>query len=262
MNSDDIFLERMANLVFIEKRAFSYKDFLLFEHDGKEYKFAHGTIRNIFSKLTKLNKIELVYNAGIAFHTLKGVDVGGKSITLYHTEDYLNHKQQDFVHFLKAIPMDKPAIHDIRLNFSLKGLWSILSQSSNDLIVSKDSEYNKDIRLSNVILEDNNNKIKTTVHRTDKVSVIVSCSHHPIMIDYYGTMKLTAGLAKAEERLQILVDKYIKSDNTRYSIPSHMEWIVKMWHFGQDSLTEYSGDKFAISWKEALELFRIYSKKS
>jgi hypothetical protein len=35
-----------------------------------------------------------------------------------------------------------------------------------------------------------------------------------------------------------------------------------MWHFGQDSLTGYSGDMFQIPWKDGLELFRIYSKKS
>ena len=27
-------------------------------------------------------------------------------------------------------------------------------------------------------------------------------------------------------------------------IPNHMSWIVKMWHFGQDALTSYSGEKF------------------
>ena len=45
-------------------------------------------------------------------------------------------------------------------------------------------------------------------------------------------------------------------------IPNHMSWVVKMWHFGQDSLTEYSGEKFEISWKEGLEIFRIYSNNN
>jgi hypothetical protein len=45
-------------------------------------------------------------------------------------------------------------------------------------------------------------------------------------------------------------------------IPDHMSWTVTMWHFGQDSLTGYSGDMFQIPWKDGLELFRIYSKKS
>jgi hypothetical protein len=40
-----------------------------------------------------------------------------------------------------------------------------------------------------------------------------------------------------------------------------MTWIVTMWHFGQDSLTGYSGEMFEIPWKEGLQLFRIYSKE-
>ena len=34
-----------------------------------------------------------------------------------------------------------------------------------------------------------------------------------------------------------------------------------MWHFGQDSLTEYTGERFEISWGDGLKLFRIYSKE-
>lgn len=41
-----------------------------------------------------------------------------------------------------------------------------------------------------------------------------------------------------------------------------MTWVVTMWHFGQDSLTDYTGEMFQIPWKEGIELFRMYSKKS
>jgi hypothetical protein len=40
-----------------------------------------------------------------------------------------------------------------------------------------------------------------------------------------------------------------------------MSWIIAMWHFGQDSLTEYTGERFEISWGDGLRLFRVYSKK-
>ncbi|MER5174414.1 MAG: hypothetical protein ABJB76_02140 [Candidatus Nitrosocosmicus sp.] len=33
-------------------------------------------------------------------------------------------------------------------------------------------------------------------------------------------------------------------------IPDHLNWTVKMWHFGKDSLTGYSDEKF--------EIFSIY----
>ena len=36
--------------------------------------------------------------------------------------------------------------------------------------------------------------------------------------------------------------------------------LVTMGHFGQDSRTDYTGERFEISWKDGLKLFRIYSK--
>jgi hypothetical protein len=86
MTSNNIFLERMAVFAFVDKRPFCYKDFLFFEHDGKYRKYQHGTIRNIFSKLHKEGKIELVYQSMVAFYTLNGVEVG-KPITPNHTGD-------------------------------------------------------------------------------------------------------------------------------------------------------------------------------
>jgi len=145
MSAVDIFLEHMAVIVFIEKRTFSYKDFLSFEYNSKEYKFEHGTIRNIFSKLKQEGKIERVYRSGPTFNTLKGCKFG-KSITVNHTEgsaaDYahLSPKQRTFLQCLRVIPTDRPAIHDIRLSFTFKHLWPILSDSTSPLIKSRFGE--------------------------------------------------------------------------------------------------------------------------
>jgi hypothetical protein len=41
-----------------------------------------------------------------------------------------------------------------------------------------------------------------------------------------------------------------------------MSWIAKMWHFGQDALTSYSGEKFDMNWENRLNVFcLIYSKE-
>jgi len=41
-----------------------------------------------------------------------------------------------------------------------------------------------------------------------------------------------------------------------------MSWTVKMWHFGKDALTGYSGEKFDMSWEDSLNVFHhIYSKE-
>ncbi len=127
MNSIHIFWKGWPTLFFLIIDH-SVIRILSFELNGKEHGYAHGTIRNKFSELLKQNKIEFVYQSTQAFYTLKGIKQG-KSITLNHGEDYLQQKQKGFLTFLMQLPMDKPAIHDIRLKFSVKGLWNILSSS-------------------------------------------------------------------------------------------------------------------------------------
>lgn len=44
-------------------------------------------------------------------------------------------------------------------------------------------------------------------------------------------------------------------------IPDHNSWIVTMWHFGEDSLREYAGEKFEITWEDGESaLMRICTK--
>src|SRR5919197_2555737 len=89
--------EHMAYLVFSENRPFSYRDFMRFELDGKEYKMTHGTYRNKISKLKKEGHIELDYKSGIAFHTLKGHKFG-KSLMMMtpdHTVVSSSYNHQD-----------------------------------------------------------------------------------------------------------------------------------------------------------------------
>ena len=106
---------------------------------------------------------------------------------------------------------------------------------------------NKDITLKDIDLKDH--IIKTTIHKTNTVSVIVACSNNPIPIDILGLAKLTSGLTRVEERLQRVLDAYYATSagfngndtnnkklhlhTNKYSIPSHMTWIVTMWHFGK-----------------------------
>jgi hypothetical protein len=167
--------------------------------------------------------------------------------------------------------MDKASIHNIRLRFNVKGLWDILPMHNDFkyLIKGTDLKTNKDIVLYDLNFKDH--IIKTTVHRTGTVSVMVSCSKTQIPIDIVGLAKLTSSLRHLEDRLQYVADEYVRitlkssqrSDSliTRGPIPSCMSWIATMWHFGRDSLTSYSGEMFEISWEDALGLFRVYSKQ-
>jgi hypothetical protein len=166
--------------------------------------------------------------------------------------------------------MDKPAIPDIRLSFTFKHLWPIMSASASTLIKNKDVSSNRDITLQDIELTDH--VFKTTVHNTSTVSVIVACTLNPIPIDMFGLLKLSSSLTRVEDRLQLLVMEYnnatLQSGRQQYlslklgsKIPHHTNWTVKMWHFGRDALTSYSGEKFDMSWEDSLNVFHhIYSK--
>ena len=46
------------------------------------------------------------------------------------------------------------------------------------------------------------------------------------------------------------------------SIPDHDSRIVTMWHFGYDSPSRYTGEKFEVSWEDGQNaLMCIYTKE-
>jgi hypothetical protein len=116
--------------------------------------------------------------------------------------------------------------------------------------------------------------VKVRIHRTDTVSIVIGCSLNPITLDVSGIIRLTNTLSIVEERLSRLVEKACplgdsiiahKDDFPNYRrlsmIPLYSQWIVTMWHFGTDALTEYSGEKFCMTWETAENvLIRAYSK--
>lgn len=271
----DLFLARMKHIVHKERRPFSYRDFVCFELDGITYRFEHGTIRNYFSRLRKQGKIEWVYTSSEAFYTLKGVKVG-KVINANHTGAYsssypvLNHSQKRYLHFLMTVPMDKPGIHDFVLTFSVKGLWKVIQMYPMDLIKNIDTKSNRDITIEEVGVGDGI-VVNTTVHRTDTVTVRIACTLTPIPLDLSGLSKITKALTQVHKRLQMVVDEYLYwnlEPNILSStlvckgpVPNCMTWTANMWHFGQDSLTSYSGEMFDMSWHDALGVFHhMYSK--
>ncbi len=270
----ELFLEKMRQIVNVEERPFSFRDFLSFDYNGISHKFDHGTIRNYFSILKKQGKIECLYKTTVAFYTLKGVKVG-KSITLHRggvLTQSLDYKQHRFLQFVENLPMDEPGVHNIRLRFTAKGLWGIIPQYSDSeyLIKNIDMKSNRDIVLYDMDFKDH--LIKTTIHKTDTVEVIVACSENQILLDLLGFARLNSSLTRLEERLQRVVDEYLRlnlrsniassSLEAKGAIPDHMSWTVTMWHFGRDSLVAYRGEMFEISWKDALGVFnRVYSKQ-
>lgn len=242
----------MADLVHLENRPFSYRDFLVFEVDGIEYRMMHATYRNKISRLKNAGKVELAYNAGMAFHTLKGKTFG-KQVTPNHTG--VNHPNNDsFSRLICNLPTDKAALHDIRLKFKVPRIWCTLSSSHPEFPVNQRS---KDICIPTWKIDDL--LIRAVVHKSDTVSVTVGCSLDPVAVDIKGVIRLSNALTRVEERLAILLANIGNDENLQ--IPNHNRWVVTMWHFGVDSLVEYTGDKFAVTWEIGQHaLIRAYTK--
>ena len=291
---DDAMLEHMAYIVFVERRPFTFKDFFRFTVNSKEYKMKHGTFRNKISKLNKNGTVELLYNSHIAFYTLKGDKFGKPAITYDHTGgttsynssrrdngnsiSIINHNHKSgngyLYDLIMSLPLEHNSIHDIRLNFKVKGIWSTICNhynvSSPQLLINK---YNKDILFSTWKLNDI--LIRVTVHKTDTVSIIVACTLRPIPINFDGISKFTEMLTRMEERISNMIKNIEKvdyknndspnSDNTStvaINIPHYNRWIVTMWHFGADSRLQCTGEKFSITFQKGRDaLLRVYTKQ-
>ncbi len=217
MNARDKILTRIHDIIYKEKRPFSFKDFIASEDGSNEGKYAHGTVRNVFSQLKKEGLIELVCRSPQAFYTLTGVKFE-KGMTPNYRGVAIKNTQYIMHRFFKANKMDKPAIHDIRLLFKVKGIRNILLCNNNGSMIDKiDEKYNKDIRLKDIVHDDI--VIKTTVHKTENISVIIACSDNPIEIeDPVALSKLTGGLTRVEERLQQEINHYSKLRSKYYLI--------------------------------------------
>jgi hypothetical protein len=296
---DDAMLEHMAYIVLVEKRPFSFKDFLSFEVNGKEYKMEHGTFRNKISKLNKKGIVELDYNSHIAFYTLKEDKFGKSVITHDHTggttsynssswrsnnkssSSITNHNHKSgngyLYDLIMSLPLEHNSIHDIRLIFKAKGIWSMLYNHYN---INNNNYFNPELSL-NIHNKDilfptwklnNDILIRVTVHKTDTVSIIVACTLRPIPIHYDGISKFTEILTRTEERITNMIknkertyNDSLNSENTTtatINIPHYNIWIVTMWHFGADSRLQCTGEKFSITFKDGKNvLLRVYTKQ-
>ena len=246
----------MQRLVRIEHRPFCFRDFLDFEVGGKKYGMTHGTFRNKISQFVKNGYAQLQYYSGPAFYSLKGVH-----FTKPKREVTGNHavvSSLSSMSFIDNLPSENHSVHDIRLRFNTEGIWSTIRRTHPELIPN---ETSKDISLSTIMMH--NMEAKTVVHHTDTVSVIVACSMKPVVVDHEGLIRLSNILTSVEERLLALVAGcvHIAYQLQQIHIPHHNSWIVTMWHFGTDSLNEYPGDKFEMTWEDGEHaLLRIYSK--
>jgi hypothetical protein len=247
----------MQRIVLIEKRPFSYLDFLDFEVDGKRYSMTHGTFRNKISAFIKEGLVQLEYYSVQAFYSLKGYHFAKSRPGM--TDNHAgvpNLSSVSSVSFIDTLPADKQALHDIRFRFKVDNIWNTITTIHPEL---EPNAKSKDISLEPIATHDLT--IKTTIHHTDTVSVIVGCSLNPVAADLKGLIRLSNALTRVEERLLRYIECAPRPLSLSSSIPDHDSWIVTMWHFGYDSPNEYTNKEFEVAWEDGQNaLMRIYTK--
>jgi hypothetical protein len=246
----------MQRLVLVERRPFYFRDFLSFEVDGKKYSMTHGTYRNKISQYVRNGYAQLEYYSGPAFYSLKGVSFTKPKPGM--TDNHTVVPSLSSVSFIDNLPSQRHSVHDIRLRFKAEEIWSTIRHTHPELIPN---EVSKDIAL--IPIQTYDMEAKTVVHHSDTVSVIISCSMKPVVVDHEGLIRLSNILTSVEERLLASVTGCAHTMPTlpQIHIPDHNSWIVTMWHFGTDSLSEYAGEKFEMTWEDGEHaLLRIYAK--
>jgi hypothetical protein len=266
---EEAMLKRMTHIVNGERRPFSHLDFTSDEVKDEPYAVKYGTFRNKMSKFIMTGKVELEYNSGLAFYTLKGVNFGKKRkmmtqlMTRYHTGviSVTDVTKTQLYKSIQKLPPEKRALHDIHLKFQVPDTWTIISSVSK----YTPNPYSQDIFLP--MLDNDGLKIRTTVHHTDTVSVVVTCSGTPVATTTDGIIRLSNALTRVEERFSRILDECGNSIPGGYEsipIPDHGSWIVTLWHFGIDLLSyrELADKNTCVTWKEGQNvLCRIYNKK-
>jgi hypothetical protein len=220
----------------------------------------YGTLRNILSRLRRTRLIQIDCKTKQTFYTLPGTIFGRSKMmvmTPYHTGVSAPAANGSIYRLIQNLPLYNKTLHDIHLKFKVRWIWSVLSGNSTFKI----DPFSKDIRLP--VLHINDLILRTTIHRTNTVSVAVGGSYNPVAVDFNGIIRLSNALTIVEERLSKIIDDCSKlhvKEKISF-VPGHMEWIVTMWHFGIDGVTEYTGEKFSCTWEVAQNaLIRAYTK--
>lgn len=256
---DNILWKTIKYIVELQHRPFSYTDVV-----EAGVKISKTNFRNKISQLLKAGRIEVVCYSPQGFYTIKGAD-SISSVTEDHTGGAYLHNRHTYRHLcndpvyriIQNLPLGKRSLHDIRLKFTVAGIWSLLSSKYQP------NQQSKDLRLDPWPLKINDLNLKVTIHVTDTISINIGCSYYPVAVDIEGVVRLSNALAITRERILHIIEGCTnRQDSNLTIVPDHITWIVTMWHFGRDALIEYEGEKFFTSWEVGQHALIIaYSKE-
>jgi hypothetical protein len=225
------------------------------------HKYAHGTIRNAFSRLAKSKLIELYCRSCDAYYILykEGRKRTRKAVTLDHMVGKYSIRQlkiDDYVKFLDSLGWEEIwKVHDVVLCFEIEDLYEHLLNERNLPII----ESSKDIRFLTLNWQ-KTRRLKVFLHRTGTVTCYLKCSVYPIELTPEGLADLSAILGKIHTRLE---DALIAASKDKPKpVTDVSKWVVTQWHCGKDGKKEISGKTFNITYKTwSGALVRIYLKR-
>jgi hypothetical protein len=101
-----------------------------------------------------------------------------------------------------------------------------------------------------------------TIHHTNTITVAIACSLRPIAIDAKVIFQLFEALTRTE--IYLANNTYKSRHNSGISathIPSYRSWVVKLWHFGIETLDAYGKEGFHVTFEEGIsDVYRVYTK--
>jgi hypothetical protein len=263
---EDAMQEHAAEIIFTEHRPFSSSDFVpTFCVHGEIYQIARGTFKNKSAQFVKKGCWELEYRSSQAFYTLKGHKFGSRMMTIDHTgvRGPIAIQCSPLYRWLSDLPVGWHALHNIRLDVYVNGIWETLSISPDLKLDPTNKELRPQDKKAWQIC---GLQVELKITHKDSVNITLGCSANPIAVDVVGIIRATEALTRVEERVSAMTrecERVLARPVGKLTIPPYTDWTVKMWHFGVDSLVTYEGEKFDITWQEGREvLLHIYTKKT
>jgi len=225
-----------------------------------EDKYAHGTIRNAFSKLKKKGLIKLYCRSGPAFyvHSSSKLKVSSKPMTVNHMvgRGGVREVRIDFGAFLDSLDWeDVCRVHDVVLNFFEDELYELFLENGVGHLVRR----SQDILFSPFVWS-RGRVLKVVLHRNGKVTAYLKCSECPVEVSLSGLASLASFLGGVRIRI---VDTATSIDPQFHeqTIPDVSDWIVVQWHYGRNGAREISGPAFNVTFTTWFsELARIYMR--
>lgn len=225
-----------------DDRAVSYLDFGDISHD---------VIRHEFSQLRRMGVIERATTKRTtpAWYKVKGVSIHWDSFTLRGMVGKGVRITQPIQDILDSTPYGPQKMHNIRFRFYNKHLHSKLLTDN----IGKHDASNNTVFLGPYTY-DIYREYSLHCYPTGYNTVIIGCSTAPIRLDSPDIMTIPSILSQLHGRLLAL-------DNS-ITLPTWDLWTMTYYEVGQDSVIEFTGERFQIRANDILgAIYQYYAKE-